>query len=525
LRYLTSAELPNGDTHSPWCAISPFDGLLYTSAFSWVRALQAFRYEFREGQLHLTFDHELPLRDEYGEPMRFDRVQGGAFSQKSGLFYLANDEGTGDSGGIFAFDARSGLKVGRIWIDYSRASWQELEGITVWDLDGGSAPGVAGQIHLTMISNDYAGDGVDDLWIKHHRVTAETALEIAPPSLQLPQFPPAAPQVRDAGDWVIERNRLRFAWDNPDKLNAPPVLEYQYRIRDRNMGTVIDWTSAGSYPMVNIELSLQSGHQYFAEVKSRNAVGWSEVGISNGIIADLQPPRVGISAFSQTTVTLPGGRVYPNSFWVSLVGSDTGGSGFDKYLLTIRENFASKGPGDPKYLHFSSPGRDILSREVPATEAMTPIELSNLPYLYHGHTYTFTVRGVDRAGNVGEAVSQDCVVRYGNALFPPLMKIRILKGPPPKIVWEEVIDTVAGIAEYQVAVSTGNKPGSWYRVGNALEYELSKAPGKNWRVWVKAINGLGKESVSSISRSESRATPRQKTLTFPSTIILSPSGD
>jgi hypothetical protein len=180
LSFIASGEL-TGERHAPWCAVSPHDGLLYTSGFSFVWTLRAFRHEIAGRALRLELDHELPLRDGNGEPKRFDRVQGGAFSDATGLFYLVNDEGTGDSGGIFVFDGRTGVQVGRIWIDYRRGWGQELEGITVCNRDDRRARGVGGQVHTVMISSD---TGTDDLWIKHHRVPLKRVIRMKRPEMQ-----------------------------------------------------------------------------------------------------------------------------------------------------------------------------------------------------------------------------------------------------------------------------------------------------------------------------------------------------
>jgi len=344
--------------------------------------------------------------------------------------------------------------------------------------------------------------------------------EIILPAGQLPPSPPATPLVKDAGDWCKDKARLHVTWETPTQPNTPPVLEYQYRVRDRDSGLIKGTTAAGLHSAADIALPLQQGHKYFVEVRARNAAGWSKTGASDGITADLQAPRVGINSFLQTTVTLSGGRIYPNSFQVSLAGSDTGGSGFDKYLLTIGENISLQDLSAPQSLRSLPTGPYIYSREVSAAEAAAPIALSNLPYLYNGRSYTLVVKGVDQAGNIGEAARQDCVVHFAGALFPPLAKIRVLDQHPPKVVWEEVIDAAAGIAEYQVAISVGNKPESWRRVGNALEYQLSQSPGKDWQVWVKAINGFGRESVSSLGRHESKVLPWQKILNLPNPRII-----
>ena len=48
---------------------------------------------------------------------------------------------------------------------------EELEGLTVWDLDMDQANNIKGQIHLIMIDN--IGGADDDLYFKHFSVPVE----------------------------------------------------------------------------------------------------------------------------------------------------------------------------------------------------------------------------------------------------------------------------------------------------------------------------------------------------------------
>lgn len=170
LRFLAHAGLGE-QGHASWCAINPADGLLYSSEFDGVESLLGYRWLLGGGSLTLTFVRRLPLLDAAGRPMRINRIQGGAFSRTSGLFYLVSD--TGSSGGLYAFDASTGKLIQRTSIGYSPGSpnYQELEGLTIWDLDSGRAPNIRGQVHVVLIENDVTS--VDDVWIKHFRVPHE----------------------------------------------------------------------------------------------------------------------------------------------------------------------------------------------------------------------------------------------------------------------------------------------------------------------------------------------------------------
>lgn len=96
-------------------------------------------------------------------------AQGGAFSQHSGLFYLVSHS---SDGGLLIWDWHSGRFM-RTPINYSPGfpNYQELEGVTVWNLDSGRAPGIRGQVHVVMIENNVAS--ADDVWVKHFDVDRE----------------------------------------------------------------------------------------------------------------------------------------------------------------------------------------------------------------------------------------------------------------------------------------------------------------------------------------------------------------
>ena len=87
-------------------------------------------------------------------------AQGGAFSQHSGLFYLVSDS---SDGGLLIWDWQTN-HIMRTPINYSPGvpNEQELEGVTVWNLDSGRAPGIRGQVHVLMIENDKVS--ADDVW-------------------------------------------------------------------------------------------------------------------------------------------------------------------------------------------------------------------------------------------------------------------------------------------------------------------------------------------------------------------------
>jgi hypothetical protein len=188
-----------GEKDAPWCAINPLNGLLYSSGFN---------LDLSKGYLHvykqpedlekqkftLEYLGQFQLYNEMGLPLTIKRVQGGGFS-KNGHLYLVSDAGFGGGewpheafkgnwkeGGIMGFDMMTGRRVmhepvkyiGK-WSNPSSGVWiyegEELEGITIWDLDSVNVPGIGGQFHLTMLDNDVLSP--DQIYFKHFRVKKE----------------------------------------------------------------------------------------------------------------------------------------------------------------------------------------------------------------------------------------------------------------------------------------------------------------------------------------------------------------
>lgn len=166
LNYITHAYIP-GAGDAPWCAINPVDGLLYLSSFDGVSQVRKFRMDWSANTLTLTQVGAVDLKDSAGNPISLRRIQGGAFSPKGHLYLVMDVAGHGVKG----FEVRSGRQYAEFPINYD-PSWdtaEELEGIDIWDLDNGAAPGVNGQIHVLMLDNDWPS--ADDLYFKHYSLT------------------------------------------------------------------------------------------------------------------------------------------------------------------------------------------------------------------------------------------------------------------------------------------------------------------------------------------------------------------
>jgi len=177
-RPLFTTSLAQGDS-CPWCAIDRRSGLLFSSRFEIdEEGLYAYSVEVSEDNgVDATFVGRFPLFDAEGAPMRVSKVQGGVFSPE-GHLYLVSDAGVG----VLGFDMYTGRLGTRLSIEYNPAkhlgltTYQELEGLTLWDMDDGAAPGIGGQLHVLMIDNAPLGE--DRIYFKHYAVlgTDEGAL-------------------------------------------------------------------------------------------------------------------------------------------------------------------------------------------------------------------------------------------------------------------------------------------------------------------------------------------------------------
>jgi hypothetical protein len=156
---------------SPWAAYNPRDGLLYSSAFdtSYINKY-SWSLTYDDGwRLDLAFVDRIQIRDKYGNPITLNRLQGAEFSS-TGKLYLSHDSG----GYVQVLDPYNGRLQTSIKVAIDYGSSEELEGITIWDLDSGAAPQVSGQIHLQLLDNDTTSS--DDLYFKHFRAATPDRL-------------------------------------------------------------------------------------------------------------------------------------------------------------------------------------------------------------------------------------------------------------------------------------------------------------------------------------------------------------
>jgi hypothetical protein len=127
---------------------------------------------------NLTFVEGIALLSETATPLTLGHTQGGVFSESGELLYIlvGNIHHHDPNEGINVFDTTTWRRVR--WsdnqsnpsdpFDYNfdpgRPYGEEPEGITIWDLDDGRAPGITGQLHVGKA--DYEVDGYD-IYIDH----------------------------------------------------------------------------------------------------------------------------------------------------------------------------------------------------------------------------------------------------------------------------------------------------------------------------------------------------------------------
>jgi len=167
-----------------WAALDESD-LLYVGAVAGQYAV-LYRYSVdwnaldNQEQLSLSDETQIILRDGNGNPLPLSHMQGGVFSVSGDLLYMV----TGmvgedpDIHGIHVFDTGSWHRVqhstnGTGHFNYEfdpseGSSDEEPEGITIWDLDGGQAPYIRGQLHVLLVDN---GVTADDVFLKHYTGT------------------------------------------------------------------------------------------------------------------------------------------------------------------------------------------------------------------------------------------------------------------------------------------------------------------------------------------------------------------
>ncbi|MGE3181736.1 MAG: hypothetical protein AB7N71_08905 [Phycisphaerae bacterium] len=192
LSYIDHASLPGQCGEAEWVAVdsagqlySSRDFIAPNSGNENQRGLRVYNVDWNTLQLSqqatITFDHTVLLFDVNGAPLGIRTMQGGEFAPGDQLLYLSsgyaldnNDDA--DRGGLHVFDTATFRRVqhssrgvnGQIfdfYYDPGFDTFEEPQGLTLWDLDDGRAPGIRGQLHAIVREDDELHDDVD---FKHY---------------------------------------------------------------------------------------------------------------------------------------------------------------------------------------------------------------------------------------------------------------------------------------------------------------------------------------------------------------------
>lgn len=146
----TNNSSPPQGTSFPWCAVNPWNGYLYSSRFN--NVTEVYGYDPQDNfKWVTTLQLAIPT----------NRVQGGCFS-KNGHLLLTSDE-THD---IRCFSVLNGAYLGSAAIQVDASTGEEVEGITIWDVQGFG--GVPSQVHVILLDNQVTEN--DDVFFKHYSV-------------------------------------------------------------------------------------------------------------------------------------------------------------------------------------------------------------------------------------------------------------------------------------------------------------------------------------------------------------------
>lgn len=167
-----------------WIAVDPSDpeGLVYT-ARTWrdIRFLSKYEIDWdllqaNPPQVKVTRREDQQIFDANESDLTIQHSQGASFSESGHLLFILTG-GTSSSEEECAIHVFETQEWRRIAVSSQTDPFfnyechpgslsDESEGVTVWDLDSGRAPGIHGQLHIIRIDVDWPSD--DDLNFQHY---------------------------------------------------------------------------------------------------------------------------------------------------------------------------------------------------------------------------------------------------------------------------------------------------------------------------------------------------------------------
>jgi hypothetical protein len=145
-------------------------------------------YAFDWNRLHtlqqasMTYTHSIYPVNESVVTLELVTMQGGEYAPGDSLLYLVSgfyddNDGLEEREGIHVIDTTTWQRVQHSTRGYGHfdyyynpgfPTYEEPEGLTIWDLDDGRAPGIQGQLHVIVIDNDFDIGDSDDVDFKHY---------------------------------------------------------------------------------------------------------------------------------------------------------------------------------------------------------------------------------------------------------------------------------------------------------------------------------------------------------------------
>lgn len=228
LSYIDFAELPGQCGDAAWVAVSD-SGEIYSSrthiglSDPSQRGVRVYTVDWNAlantGEAIINFSRDLPLLDESGAPLELVTVQGGDLTTGDGLLYLSsgnNDDDipTADREGIHVIETATFQRIRHssrgeedtldlfdFYYNPNEVTDPGPRGLTLWDLDDGRAPGIAGQLHVLIRQNWWTPDRVQ---FKHYTraMTVDrnwSGCQTGTPTCPFQSIPAAMSRIWDGG--------------------------------------------------------------------------------------------------------------------------------------------------------------------------------------------------------------------------------------------------------------------------------------------------------------------------------------
>ena len=192
MSYVDHAPFPGQCNDAGWVAVDPTGvlvssrqhvGTLNTSPPCASPGLRFYTFDWNllhnSNLASMTFQREVHPLNEQGDCLEMATMQGGEFTPDGSLLYLLSgfhddSNALADREGIHVLETSTYQRIahstrGFGYFDYyydpGFNSAGEPEGLTIWDLDDGRAPGIRGQLHVMRLDNDALHDDVN---FKHY---------------------------------------------------------------------------------------------------------------------------------------------------------------------------------------------------------------------------------------------------------------------------------------------------------------------------------------------------------------------